>query len=55
MLSYRADTPHFEVDDRFLADWVSFGFDRLEAYLANHARFAAFCERRERSTAAEAA
>ena len=38
---------HVEVDDRFLADWIDFGFDRMVDYLAKHARFAAFCERRD--------
>lgn len=38
---------HVEVDDRFLADWIDFGFDRMVDYLAKHARFAAFCEHRD--------
>ena len=40
--------PHYEVDDRFFEDWVAFGIGELELYLAVHARFADWCERRER-------
>jgi len=37
------------VDERFLGDWVAFGVSELESYLAKHARFAAYCERRDRA------
>jgi hypothetical protein len=37
----------YEVDERFLDDWVAFGMAELNAYLDKHARFDAFCERRE--------
>jgi hypothetical protein len=38
---------HIEVDDRFLTDWVEFGLRQLSDYLGKHARFDAFCDRRE--------
>jgi hypothetical protein len=37
------------IDDRFLDAWVELGMAELRAYLAKHARFAAWCERRDRS------
>jgi hypothetical protein len=36
-----------EIDERFFADWIEFGMLELNAYLANHARFAHFCDERE--------
>jgi hypothetical protein len=27
------------IDDRYMADWLEFGFSELAAYLANQARF----------------
>ena len=27
-----------------MGDWVAFGMSELQAYLAKHARFAAFCD-----------
>jgi len=43
------DSPHrhVEVDDRFMTDWIDFGLEQLADYLGKHARFAAFCERRD--------
>ena len=40
-------TPERAVDERFLGDWVAFGMSELESYLGKHARFAAYCERRD--------
>ena len=37
-----------EIDDRFLAEWVEYGLAELSAYLAKYARFADWCDRRER-------
>jgi hypothetical protein len=45
-----AHSPHtsqIDIDDRFLSDWVEFGMDELTAYLGKHARFDAYCERRD--------
>jgi hypothetical protein len=39
--------PRTEIDDRFVGDWFAFGLAQLEAYLANHARFEAYCARRD--------
>jgi hypothetical protein len=33
-----------QIDDRFLGDWVEYGIAELSAYLANHLRFARWCE-----------
>jgi hypothetical protein len=35
------------VDERFVDDWIRFGISALEAYLQKHARFDAFCTRRD--------
>jgi hypothetical protein len=32
-----------EIDERFFREWVSLGFDALEAYLRNHAAFERYC------------
>jgi hypothetical protein len=40
-----------QIDDRFLADWVEFGMAEMSAYLAKHARFADWCDRRDRNAA----
>jgi hypothetical protein len=37
-----------EIDDRFLAEWVEYGMAELSAYLAKYARFADWCDGRER-------
>ena len=37
-----------EIDDRFLRDWIEFGFRQLSAYLAKHARFSRYCDEREK-------
>jgi hypothetical protein len=39
--------PRTEIDDRFVGDWFAFGLSQLEAYLAKHARFEAYCARRD--------
>jgi len=39
---------HTQIDDRYMGEWFAFGLSQLEAYLAKHARFAAYCARRER-------
>jgi hypothetical protein len=36
-----------QVDERFVDDWIRFGISELEAYLQKHARFDAFCTRRD--------
>ncbi len=33
-----------QIDDRFLGDWVDYGMAEISAYLANHLRFARWCE-----------
>lgn len=48
MDAHPSHTSHVDIDDRFLTDWVEFGMKELSAYLSKHARFDAFCERRER-------
>jgi hypothetical protein len=40
-------------DELFLADWIARGLTDLESYLDRHARFADYCERRERPARAE--
>jgi len=35
------------VDERFVDDWIRFGISELEAYLGKHARFDAYCRRRD--------
>jgi hypothetical protein len=39
---------HIQIDDRYVGEWFAFGLSQLEAYLAKHARFDAYCARRER-------
>jgi hypothetical protein len=41
------DNTHYEIDERFLDDWVAFGMAELNAYLGKHARFASYCDSRE--------
>jgi hypothetical protein len=41
------DDTQYEIDERFLDDWVAFGMTELNAYLGKHARFADFCDRLE--------
>jgi hypothetical protein len=36
-----------EIDDRFWVEWIEFGMIQLDAYLANHARFARYCDERD--------
>jgi hypothetical protein len=36
-----------QVDERFVDDWVRFGISELESYLGKHARFDAYCSRRD--------
>lgn len=33
------------VDERWIADWIAFGLQELDAYLAHHAAFAAYLAR----------
>ena len=40
-----------QVDERFVDDWIRFGISELEAYLGKHARFDAYCSRRDASPA----
>jgi len=40
-------TTELTVDERFVDDWVRFGITELEAYLGKHARFDAYCRRRD--------
>jgi hypothetical protein len=42
------DIPSFEIDERYLRDWVAFGMGEIQAYLTRHARFAAWCDERDR-------
>jgi len=37
------------IDDRFVGDWVRYGLTSMDAYLAKHARFAAFLEQRNQA------
>ncbi len=37
------------IDDRFMADWLEFGFSELTAYLAKQARFERYLSDREPS------
>ncbi len=36
-----------EIDDRFWAEWIEYGMIQLDAYLAIHARFARYCDKRD--------
>jgi len=40
-------TTELTVDERFVDDWIRFGISELEAYLGKHARFDAYCRRRD--------
>lgn len=52
-MSAHLSTPRFEIDERFLHEWLEMGMADMSAYLAKHARFAAYCEQRDgRSPAA---
>ena len=42
------DIDRVEIDERYLCDWVAFGMGEIQAYLTRHARFAAWCDERER-------
>ena len=44
-------TAQLQVDERFVDDWIRFGISELEAYLGKHARFDAYCSRRDASPA----
>jgi hypothetical protein len=39
-----------QVDERFVDDWIRFGLSELESYLGKHARFDAYCNRRDSDT-----
>ena len=43
------DFSNIEIDERFMAEWVEFGVAEIEAYLTNHARFDAWCARRDQA------
>jgi len=36
-----------EIDDRFIGEWVDFGFREMRAYLDKHARFARYLDERD--------
>ena len=36
-----------EIDDRFMGEWLDFGFREMRAYLDKHARFARYLDERE--------
>ena len=36
-----------EIDDRFMGEWVNYGFSEMRAYLDKHARFARYLDERE--------
>jgi hypothetical protein len=42
------DIAALEIDERYLRDWVAFGMGEIQAYLTRHARFAAWCDERDR-------
>jgi hypothetical protein len=35
-----------DIDERWVAEWVAFGFSEMETYLRKHAQFTLYCERR---------
>jgi hypothetical protein len=37
-----------EINERYMADWVTFGLAELSTYLHRHAMFAAWCQRHNR-------
>lgn len=44
-----AELAELRIDDRFIPDWVRYGLTSMDAYLAKHARFAAFLEQRDQA------
>ncbi len=42
-----SSTPSDRIDEHFCAQWINHGLLDMQAYLAKHARFAAYCDRRE--------
>ena len=46
-MSAHSSTPRFQIDERFLHEWFEMGMADMSAYLAKHARFAAYCEQRD--------
>jgi hypothetical protein len=42
-----SSTPSNRIDEHFCAQWINRGLLDLQAYLAKHARFAAYCDRRD--------
>jgi hypothetical protein len=40
-------TNSIEIDDRFLGEWLDFGFREMRAYLEKHARFARYLDDHE--------
>jgi hypothetical protein len=47
-MSEHLHTPRFEIDERFLHEWVEMGMADMTAYLTKQARFAAYCDQRDR-------
>jgi len=43
------ETRQTVIDDRYMADWLEFGFSELTAYLAKQARFERYLSDREPS------
>jgi hypothetical protein len=41
------ETHSIEIDDRFLGEWLDFGFREMRAYLDKHARFARYLDDHE--------
>jgi hypothetical protein len=37
---------HIEIDERWLGEWFEFGFAEMNSYLAKHAAFDDWCDRR---------
>ena len=37
-----------EVDERWIADWVKFGFVEMEKYLSKHTAFRTWCDNEEK-------
>jgi hypothetical protein len=36
------DYTQYQIDERFVDDWIAFGVAELESHLAKHARFEAY-------------
>jgi hypothetical protein len=51
-MSAHPHTPRFEIDERFLHEWFEMGMADMAAYLFKYARFAAYCEQRDRRSPA---